>query len=85
MKYFGFLPPLGIIPVQGNNPGFSLQAFFNGMTYRQPVIIEGAKFEAAMRESLSYPPVDTQSGEFFWLYFIRENMESVRSGNAKPY
>lgn len=65
--------------------GFHPPTFFAGMKYREPVLIEGAKFEAAMRGSLSYLPVDTESGEFLWLYFIRENMESVLGGNGKPY
>ena len=103
LKCFSFLPPLGIIPVQGsfiqgymvefggkefnlkNNPGFYPPAFFAGMTCRQPVVIEGAKLEAAMRESLAYPPVDTESGEFIWLYLVRENLEAIKAGKVKPY
>ncbi len=75
-----------------NKPGFHPPTFFKGMICRQPVIIEGAKFEAAMRESLSYPPVDlsyppvdTESGEFLWLYLVRENIESVFNGTGIPY
>lgn len=68
-----------------NKPGFQPLTFFNEITIRQPVIIEGSKFEAAMRESLSYPPIDTKGGEFLWLYLIRENLESVFKGEGSPY
>lgn len=87
---FRYLPPVGIIPLAGikGSGGFDLLKFFEGLTYRNPVYIEGAKFEHLIRNYLSYAPVDLSSGEMFWLYLVRENMEPIDKGKvfpARPY
>lgn len=74
-----FLPPVGIIPIAEETGGTDQQAlaFFAGMTVRGPAFINAAKLEGLVRESLAYPPIDTQSGEFVWLYRVRENREAI--------
>jgi hypothetical protein len=66
--------------------GFAPATFFQGMTCRDPVFIEGAKLHTLLHESLYYPPVDLNSKEMLWLYFVRENIESVAKQNQdNPY
>ena len=89
--HFRYLPPVGIIPVAEETNLSDAQAtkFFAGMTYRSPVFINAARIESLIRESLSYPPIDTQTidpktnekdprkGEMLWLYRVRENRMAI--------
>jgi len=86
--YFKFLPPVGLIPLHSTQSqlGFRHNKFFQGITYHDPVFIEGAKVEAILRHSLSYKPVDLASGEMIWLYEIRENAQAIDEGSTlTPY
>lgn len=90
-SHFRYLPPVGIIPVaEETNATDATDAratkFFMGLTYRAPVFINAARVEALIRDSLCYPPVDTQSGEMLWLYRVRENRMAIdfASGRQKP-
>ena len=76
---FHFLPPVGVIPVPEETNGTDAQAtrFFKDMTYRGPAFINAARFEGLVRESLVYPPIDTQNPEMVWLYRIRENRMAI--------
>jgi hypothetical protein len=72
--------------------GFAPSKFFESMTQRSPAFIEGAKLHSLLHESLYYPPVDlnppkAQTGkEMIWLYFVRENIQSVaEKGQSQPY
>ena len=89
-EHFYHLPPVGMIPLAGlkGSSGFDLSTFFEGLTYRHPVYIEGAKFQYLMRSFLSYAPVDLKSEEMLWLYQVRENIESIDKEEvltARPY
>jgi hypothetical protein len=89
-EHFEHLPPIGMLPVDGvfNLIGFHYTKFFEGITYREPVFLEGAKVESLLRLAASYPPVDLASGEMFWLYWVRENMQDINSktsGQPRPY
>ncbi|MBZ5569168.1 MAG: hypothetical protein LAN64_15120 [Acidobacteriia bacterium] len=77
--YFAYLPATGFIPVGGakSSIGLDYQRFFQGHTYRDPVFIEGAKLETLVHTSLLLPPINLGSGEMFWLYRLRENMQAV--------
>ena len=99
-SHFRYLPPVGIIPVLDETDTTDAQAtrFFIGMTYRSPVFINAARLEALVRDSLCYPPIDTQTidpvtqeqdskkGEMVWLYRVRENRMAIdfASGGQKP-
>jgi hypothetical protein len=87
---FKYLPPVGVIPIysDGTTTGFSYQKFFQDLTYREPIFIEGAKLELLLRHSLVCKPIDVNSGEMLWLYRVRENMQSIDSGGTslpQPY
>jgi len=94
-SHFRYLPPVGIIPVAEETDLTDAQAtrFFAGMTYRSPVYINAAKLERLVRDSLCYPPIDTQTidpntqekdprkGEMVWLYRVRENRFRIDEDN----
>jgi hypothetical protein len=86
--HFRYLPPAGMIPVPEETTQTDTAAtrFFAGMTYRDPAFINAARLEGLVRESLGYPPIDTQSGELIWLYRVRENRMAIdlSSGTTKP-
>jgi hypothetical protein len=88
---FERLPPIGVIPIttESSAQGFDYRKFFQDQTYREPVFIEGARFERLVRESVSYPPLDLGSGELIWLYQVRQNTQPIESGSsvgpAPPY
>jgi hypothetical protein len=96
--YFRYLPPVAMIPVAEETDSTDTQAtkFFTGMTYRSPVFINAARIESLIRESLSYPPIDTQTidpktnekdpqkGEMLWLYRVRENRMAIDFAGSAP-
>ena len=87
-SHFRYLPPTGVIPVTEETDASDGQAtkFFKDMTYRGPAFINAARLEGLLRESLCYPPIDTQGDEMVWLYRVRENRGAIDfAGNApKP-
>lgn len=84
--HFRYLPPVGILPLGdvASSRGFSYRQFFTGMTYREPVFIEGAHVEFMFRSFLSFPPIDLSSREMIWLYLVRENMQTINAGVSRP-
>jgi hypothetical protein len=89
-SYFRYLPPAGFLPLAGvaGLIGFNYQSVFQNMTYREPVFINGARVAALLDEARSYPPIDVQSEEMFWLYLVRENQQAFNAGGAnrpQPY
>lgn len=89
-QYFQYLPAAGVLTMAGFGTvkGFDYVKFFETKTYRAPVFIEGARVEALLRDSFAYPPVDLQSKEMIWLYFVRENRQAIDStlvNRPKPY
>ena len=85
---FRYLPPVGVIPVAEETDATDARAthFFEGMTYRGPAFINAARVESLVREGLAYPPIDTQSGEFVWLYRVQENRRAIDNATtpARP-
>ena len=77
--HFKYLPAAGLLPVGGAN-GFDYTTFFNEITIRQPIFIEGAQLRSLFQESFEYPPVDTGSELVFYLYVVRENAQSSLAG-----
>lgn len=89
-EHFRFLPPAGVIPLGGvaGKAGFDYTKFFDGLTYRNPVFIEGARVEQLFRLATAFAPVDLTSGEMLWLYYVRENMQTINNqsaGQPQPY
>jgi len=78
-KKFVQLPAAGILPMPGDSAGdvAAIASFFAGCTVRGPAFIEGARLETLLRDSYSYPPIDPNSGELIWLYWVRENRQAI--------
>jgi hypothetical protein len=81
---FRYLPPVGIIPeVLGTRRnGFDYRTFFTGVTYREPVYIEGARVEPLIRQAVRYTALDLTSGEMLWLHYVRENRQAIDRGKT---
>ena len=73
--HFKYLPAAGLLPIGGAS-GFEYSTFFNEITVRQPIFIEGAQLRSLFQESFEYPPVETSSELVFYLYIVRENAQS---------
>ncbi len=69
----------------GQGKGYDPATFFDGVTCRAPVFIEGAKLHSLLHESLYYPAVDVVGKEMLWLYVVRENVESIGKQQSQPY
>jgi hypothetical protein len=79
---FVHLPPLGILPLTlGDARGFDVLRFFQGLTVRHEVHIEGAVVRSLIRESFAYPPISLESQEAIRLYLVRENVQ----GSGRRY
>lgn len=78
-KKFVQLPAAGMLPMPGDKAGdvAAIASFFAGCTVRGPAFIEGARLETLLRNSYSYPPIDPNSGELIWLYWVRENRQAI--------
>ncbi|MDD4979343.1 MAG: hypothetical protein PHI29_11995 [Gallionella sp.] len=78
-KKFVQLPAAGLLPMPGDAAGdaAAIASFFAGCTVRGPAYIEGARLETLLRESYSYPPINPNSGELIWLYWVRENRQAI--------
>jgi hypothetical protein len=96
--HFRMLPAAGIVPLRSNRwpSGFTSIAFFHGIKTRGieeapplvPLVIEGARVGALIRDSFAYPPVDVESGELVWVYHVRQNRKAIDDGGAntpQPY
>lgn len=85
-SHFRYLPAVGVIPLADEASSTSPEAsrFFAGMPSRGPAFINGARVAGLVREGLSHPPIDTQGGEFVWLYRVRENRMAIELGSSVP-
>jgi hypothetical protein len=75
--YFRYLPSAGLLPLRGpQQKGFDLAAYFSTTKTRsKPAVIEGARLEMLLRESLWFPAVEMQNQELVWLYLVRQNKQ----------
>jgi hypothetical protein len=83
---FSYLPPVGIIPHMDSlsGQGFDYRMFFDGLTYREPVFIEGAKVESLFRMATAYAPTELRTGEMMWLYWVKQNLHTIDAHPATP-
>jgi len=79
VEYFRFLPSVGMIPLYGAQAGKEKNEikFFEGLTARAPVFIEGIKLRDLIQTSYSHDPIDLEEKELIWLYRVRQNMQKV--------
>ena len=80
-RYFRYLPPIGfLILTDGSaNNSFDYQRFFNDVTHREPLFIEGAKVESLIHQAMGFKPINLTTSEMLWLYYVRENMKAVNN------
>jgi hypothetical protein len=74
--WFRFLPSAGVLPLTSPAAkGFDAVAWFTGIKTRPaPAVIEGARVEAILRESMWFPAiVDVQ--ELVWRYQVHQNKQ----------
>lgn len=89
--HFKYLPAAGFVPlatVSGGRSfgGFTLDQFFAGLTTRAPVFADGARLAPLVRNAAAYAPVDTEGGEFLWLYRVVQNARGRDAGSgAREY
>ncbi|HZT77422.1 MAG TPA: hypothetical protein VFA27_12280 [Vicinamibacterales bacterium] len=86
--YFRYLPSAGILPLAGGSQsGFDLLTFFGATKHRKPAVIEGARVEQLLRDSLLFPSIDVNSAEHVWLYLVKENKQPVDNSTSPvpPY
>jgi hypothetical protein len=83
--YFNYLPASGILPIPGGKNGNtnSFASFFEGLTVRGPEFIEGARLQSLLQSSFTYSPIDLATGEFIWLYTVRENIQAFDNNLIK--
>jgi hypothetical protein len=79
--HFRYLPAAGLLPI-GGATGFNYTTFFNQITIRQPIFIEGAQLRPLFQEAFEYPAIDTGSGLVVWLYIVRENAQVSLAAGA---
>jgi hypothetical protein len=91
--YFRYLPPVGFVPVTESGVGsasrFTEAKFFERITCRQPVFMEGARVGALVRLACTFAAHDLETGEIpndpkqmLWLYRVRENAKAVDEGSS---
>ena len=83
--YFRYLPAAGIIPAAKDDfeiGTFNRSIFFEGMTYRPPTYMDGARLAALLRLSFMFTPMDVTSGEVIWLAWVVQNARAADSDNA---
>lgn len=84
--HFRYLPPAGLLPLSGDvlHKGFNYDTFFQGMTVRSPIFIEGAQLRPLFQEAIFYPPIDTTGQLVVWLYVVRENAQALLTAAQRP-
>jgi hypothetical protein len=83
--HFRFLPAVGVVPERvGVARGFTHLKFFKGLTFREPVFIEGARLRELFRMGVIYEAIDLNERELIWLYRVRQNRQQA-AGASQAY
>lgn len=99
-NYVRYLPPVGTVPVTdfGATKGVDYDAFFASCAIRDPIpheeresedrreaqYVEGRCIGALFHEAGLHPPIDLQTKTLIRLYWVRENMQAAKRGDAQP-
>jgi hypothetical protein len=87
--YFRYLPPVGYVPVAPPNLPvaglFEYPKFFERVTRREPVHMEGARFGALLRHAAPFAAHDLASGQMLRLYWVRQNTRAIAEGSSARY
>lgn len=69
--WFLYLPPAGVLPLQGTGPaGFDPAQFFPALRVNGPEPLAPSRIPALLRAALEHPPVDLATAERIWLYTV---------------
>jgi hypothetical protein len=88
--HFEQLPPVGLIPLASVvwPDGIEFTTFFDGIVYKPPTFVEGARLSVILRYAQEFFPVQLSSGELIRLHRVRQNQQILDdSGPAatRPY
>jgi hypothetical protein len=87
VDYFCYLPAVGMIPLDSTEADKYKTdikiKFFEDLTVRNPVFIEGVKLRHLLSTSFSFDPIDLEEKELIWLYRVRQNMEFIDNNPTK--
>jgi hypothetical protein len=85
--FFRYLPAVGMIPLDNFETDKTKRnidiKFFEDLTHRDPVFMEGMKARRLISASFSYPAIDLEEKELIWLYRVRENMQFFEDNGEK--
>ncbi|CAM4183304.1 hypothetical protein [Corallococcus exiguus] len=87
LDHFEYLPPAGVLPLRHKaSRGFDSARFFQGLTVRGPMFIEGARLEPLLRQARSSPSIvlERPEHELIWLYLVRENVPPSPAPGQEP-
>lgn len=78
-QLFRYIPPVGLLiePSGDSIAGFDYLQFFDGLTFRNPAFIEGAKTGLLFHTAMSYWPINLMVDSTIWLYRVRENRQGL--------
>ena len=84
--YLSHLPPAGFLPIISSvyPLGLTLENFFSGTSYRQPVFTDGAQMQSLFTHSFEFPPIRTDSSELVWLYEVQQNRNLTEDRKSVP-
>lgn len=75
---FRFLPPVGTVPGErGDQDGFDLYAFFEGLAAREPLFVEGRELRSLMAEATRVDASRVDPDLLVWRYLVREDVQSA--------
>jgi hypothetical protein len=85
-EFFRYLPAVGMLPLasSGKAGAIDYDTFFSQMVTKDPIFIEGARLHHLLRESVFYPPIDTDADVVVWLYTVRENAQALLTTAEPP-
>ena len=83
-QVFRYLPPVGVLPLATTSQpnGIDRTKFFQGLTTRDPLYIEGSRLRHLCQLALDYPPIDLKAAPMMWLYIVRENAQANAAAPA---
>jgi hypothetical protein len=81
---FHYLPAAGLLPIAaaGSPSGFDLNTFFGARASKDVAMTDGDLLRSLMKDALYHEPIDVRATEKIQLYLIRENVQSVESGQS---
>jgi hypothetical protein len=88
---FHYLPPVGFVPLGDKDEAgrFAFPRFFDGITCHKPVLVEGARVGALVRQAsafaahdLSPDASDVNLPQMLWLYRVRQNEKAIEEGST---